>query len=376
MRPKLKRRKFLAGAAASATLALPAAVRAQGPIVLRLQSAWAEKSLFHEYAADFAAKVDDMTGGEVRIELLPGGTVAMAFGLLSAVSRGALDGGHGLLQHHYSRHPAFALWSAGPAFGMDANMLLAWHRYGGGRQLLEKLYAAIQADVVSFPYGPMPTQPLGWFKKPIKRAEDFKGLRFRAVGMAMDIYSGMGASVNPLPAQDIAAALERDLLDGGEFNNATSDRMLGLAQAAKLCMLQSYHESAEQFEILFNRTKFEALPAKIRAVIANAVDAASADMAWKAVDRYSADHAELRQGGNVRMLRTPESVLRRQLAAYDAAAQKRQDNALFREIQESQRRFAGRAVRWFLDTQVSPRIAYAHYFERKPAAKPAPRKKR
>jgi TRAP-type mannitol/chloroaromatic compound transport system substrate-binding protein len=369
MRFRAKRRKFLAGAAAAAALSGPAVVKAQGPILLRLQSAWPAKSLFHRYAADFAKKVNDMTGGDVRIELSPVGAVVPALGLLDAVSKGGLDASHGVMQLHYSRHHAFGLWGAGPAFGMDANMLLAWHKYGGGRELLDKLYAALKANVVSFPYGPMPTQPLGWFKKPVARPEDLKGLRFRAVGMAIDIYAGLGAAVNALPAEEIRAALERDVIDGAEYNNASSDRMLGLPDAAPVGMLQSYHQSAEQFEILFNKAKFEALPSKMRAIIENAVEAASADMSWQAIDRYSADHVELRARPSVRILRTPDAVLRRQLVAFDAAARKRRDSALFREIQESQRRFAERTVRWFLDTQVSPRLAYDHYFGRKPPAR-------
>jgi TRAP-type mannitol/chloroaromatic compound transport system substrate-binding protein len=371
------RRRFLrraAGAAGATALAAPAIARAQGAIAMRWQSSWPAKSLFHEYALDFAKKVNDMSGGDLKIEVLAAGTVVSAFGLLDAVSKGTLDGGHGVFVYHYGKHHALGLWGSGPAFGMDANMLLAWHKYGGGRELLAKLYAALGANVVSFPYGPMPTQPLGWFKKPIAGPGDFKGLKYRTEGMAIDMFAALGASVNALPARDIAQALERGLLDGAEFNNATSDRMLGLPDAAKVCMLQSYHQSAEQFEIIFNRTKFEALPPKMRAIIENAVEAASADMSWKAIARYSQDHAELRAAAGVRMRRTPDSVLQRQLEAYDGAVRKRRSNALFREIEDSQRRFAERAVRWLLDTQVSPRLAFNHYFA-KPAAGSKPGKK-
>jgi len=363
---KPRRRRLLAGSAA-VVLGAPALARAQGPITLRFQSSWPARSLFHEYARDFARKVTEMTGGDVRIEPLATEGGMPASDLLDAVSKGALDGSHGLLHHHYGRHPAFGLWAAGPAFGMDANLLLAWHRYGGGRQLLARLYAAIGADVVSFPHGPMATQPLGWFRKPITRAQDLRRLRVRAPGMAGEIYAGLGAQAVAMPPAELAEALRGGALDGAEFNNAASDRELGLAGAAKVYMLQSYHQSAEQFEILFNKTKFEALPPKMRAILEAAADAASADMAWKAIDRYSEAHARLRAEGQVRMLKTPDAVLQRQLASFDAAARKRADDALFREIQDSQRRFAERAVRWQLDTQVSPRLAYGHYFETKPA---------
>jgi len=253
---------------------------------------------------------------------------------------------------------------------MDANMLLAWHKYGGGKELLNKLYASIGANVVSFPYGPMPTQPLGWFKKPIQKADDFKGLKYRTVGLSVDVFTGLGAAVNALPGGEIVPAMDRGLLDAAEFNNATSDRILGFPDVSKVCMLQSYHQNAEQFEITFNKTKYDALPEKMRAIIANAVEAASADMSWKAIDRYSKDYVELQTKDKVRMYITPAAVLQKQLEVYDAAAAKKSgDNALFKEIEQSQRAFAERAVRWDLDTNVSRRMAYNHYFGKAAAPK-------
>jgi TRAP-type mannitol/chloroaromatic compound transport system substrate-binding protein len=369
------RRKFLkagSGVAAGAALGFPMIAKGQAsPISMRWQSTWPAKDIFHEYAIDFAKKVNDMTGGELKIEVLPAGAVVPAFGLLDAVSKGTLDGGHGVLVYHYGKQTALALWGSGPAFGMDANMLLAWHKYGGGKELLTKLYNSIGANVVSFPYGPMPTQPLGWFKKPITKNEDFKGLKFRTVGISIDVFTGLGAAVNALPGGEIVPAMDRGLLDAAEFNNASSDRILGFPDVSKVCMLQSYHQNAEQFEITFNKTKYDALPAKMKAIIENAVEAASADMSWKAIDRYSKDYVEMQQKQGVRFYKTPDPVLQHQLTAYDqAAAKKAADNALFKEIEASQKAFAARAVRWDLDTNVNRRMAYNHYFA-KAAAAPA-----
>src|SRR5689334_15165006 len=358
------RRKFLlaAGATGAATVAAPTIVSAQGPIAMRWQSTWPSKDIFHEFALDFAKKVNDMTGGDLKIEVLPAGAVVRAFDLLDAVSKGTLDGGHGVLVYHYGKQTALALWGSGPAYGMDANMLLSWHKYGGGKQLLQKLYASIGANVVSFPYGPMWTQPLGWYKKPITKADDFKGMKFRTVGISIDVFTGMGAAVNALPGGEIVPAIDRGLLDGAEFNNASSDRVLGFPDVSKVCMLQSYHQNAEQFEIMFNKAKYDALPAKIRAIIAGAVDAASMDLVWKSIDRYSKDYQEMQTKDKVRFYKTPESILRKQLETYDAAAAKRKDNALFNEIAASQKKFAERVVKWDFDTNVRREIAYNHYF--------------
>ncbi len=367
------RRKFLmaAGATAAVTaVAAPSVQAQQGPIAMRWQSTWPSKDIFHEYANDFAKKVNDMTGGDLKIEVLPAGAVVPAFQLLDAVSKGLLDGGHGVLVYHYGKQTALALWGSGPGFAMDANMLLAWHKYGGGKQLLTELYASIGANVVSFPYGPMPTQPLGWFKKPITKADDMKGLKYRTVGISIDVFTGMGLAVNALPGGEIVSAMDRGLLDAAEFNNATSDRLLGFADVSKVCMLQSYHQNAEQFEITFNKTKYDALPEKMRAVIVNAVEAASQDMSWKAIDRYSQDYIELQTKDKVKFYKTPDAILKAQLEIYDDVVKKKQaDNPLFKKIVQSQIKFAERAMRWEQDTVVNRKMAFDHYFGANGAAK-------
>ena len=374
------RRRFLKAATATAatagTLGFPMIAKGQtGPIAMRWQSTWPAKDIFHEYANDFAKKVNDMTGGELKIEVLPAGAVVPAFGLLDAVSKGTLDGGHGVLVYHYGKQNALALWGSGPAFGMDANQLLSWHRYGGGKELLTKLYASVGANVVSFPYGPMATQPLGWFKKPITKVEDLKGLKYRTVGISIDVFTGMGVAVNALPGGEIVPAMDRGLLDAAEFNNMTSDRILGFPDVSKVCMLQSFHQNAEQFEIMFNKDKFNALPPKMQAIIANAVDAASADLSWKAIDRYSKDYVELQTKDKVKFYKTPDPLLQAQLTIYDQVATKKaSDNALFKEISDSQRAFAERVVKWDMDNNVNRRMAYNHYFGAKASA-PAPAKK-
>ena len=366
------RRNFLKVAAATATasaVAAPNVVSAQGVINMRWQSTWPSKDIFHEYAQDYAKLVNDMTGGDLKIDVLPAGAVVPPFGLLDAVSKGTLDGGHGVLVYHYGKQNALGLWGSGPAYAMDANMLLAWHKYGGGKELLAKLYASIGANVVSFPYGPMPTQPLGWFKRPIAKFEDFRGLKYRTVGISIDLFQAMGAAVNALPGGEIVSAMDRGLLDAAEFNNASSDRALGFADVSKVCMLQSYHQNAEQFEITFNKTKYDALPDKLKAIIANAVDAASADMSQKAIDRYSQDYVELQSKDNVKFYKTPDAVLQKQLELYDEiVAKKAADNPLFKEIVQSQLAFARRTTRWEQDTVVSRKMAFDHYFG--PNAKP------
>ena len=364
------RRRFLgtAAAAGAATVAAPAAIAQSGPTNMRFQSTWPSKDIFHEYALDYAKKVNDMTGGDLKIEVLPAGAVVPAFQLLEAVSKGTLDGGHGVLAYHYGKSNALALWGSGPAYGMDANMLLAWHKYGGGKELLDKLYKSIGANVVSFPYGPMPSQPLGWFKKPVTKADDLKGLKFRTVGISIDVFTGLGAAVNALPGGEIVAAMDRGLLDAAEFNNASSDRVLGFPDVSKVCMLQSFHQSGEQFEILFNKKKYDTLSPELKSIIQHAVEASSADMTWKAIERYSKDYQELQSKQGVKFYKTPDSILRAQLKVWDeVCAAKSAENPMFKRVLDSQRAFAQRASRWQNDTNVDFKMAYTHYFGAKKA---------
>ncbi len=363
-----QRRKFLAGAAAAtgaAVTGFPMIAKAQAPISLRFQSTWPAKDIFHEYATDFAGRVNAMASGKLKIEVLPAGSVVKAFDLLDAVSKGTLDGGHGVVAYWYGKNSALALWGSGPAFGMDPNMVLAWHNYGGGKALLEEIYKGLNMDVQSFLYGPMPTQPLGWFKKPIAKAEDLKGLKFRTVGLSIDVFTDMGLAVNALPGSEIVPAMDRGLLDAAEFNNASSDKLLGFPDVAKVCMLQSFHQASEQFEILFNKKKYDTLPVELKSIIQYAVDASSADMSWKAIDRYSKDYGELEKAG-VKFYKTPDPILQQQLKSWDTViAKKNAENALFKKVNESMRVFAQRAGRWQNDTMVNYRMAYNHFFAKK-----------
>ena len=356
------RRGMLKGAAVAAgAMSVPMIATAQ-TTSLRFQSTWPSKDIFHEYAQDFAKKVNDMAGGKLKIEVLPSGSVVPAFQLLEAVAKGTLDGGHGVVAYHYGKNSALALWGSGPAFGMDPNMVLAWHNYGGGKALLEEIYASLNLDVVSYLYGPMPTQPLGWFKKPVAKVADMKGLKFRTVGLAVDVFTELGTAVNPLPGGEIVPALDRGLIDAAEFNNASSDRLLGFPDVVKNCMLQSFHQSGEQFEILFNKTKLNALPAELKSIVDYAAQAASADMSWKAIQRNSQDYIELKKQG-VKFYKTPDAILRAQLEAWDKTiAKKGADNALFRKVLESQKAFAQRAGQWQNDYMVDFKMAYNHYF--------------
>ena len=363
----LTRRRFLRGTGVVGTVAaaaFPMTAMAQQPIALRLQGAWSAKDIFHEYALDFAKKINDMSGGRLRVEVLPAGAVVKTPELQDAVHKGIIDGCHAVPALWLARDAAFSLFGTGPALGMDANGFLAWMRHGGGMELYTDLiHRQLNLNVVPFFCGPMPTQPLGWFKKPVKSSADFKGLKIRATGLAADLFREMGARVETLSDQDIVAALKSGKIDAAQSNNASSDLSLGLPEAAKFCMLQSYHQPAQAFEVLINRRKFDALPAELQAIVRYAAEASSADMSWKALHRYTEDQARMRDKHGVSFHKTPMEVQRAQMKAWAAVAARQAGHSpFFDRVWQSQQAWARRTVGWSRDTLVDSAVAHDFWF--------------
>ncbi len=363
------RRRFLAGAA-GAVASFPMIAAAQSPAVLRFQGAWPASDVFHEYALDYARRFNEMAGGRARIEVLSAGAVVKPQELLDAVDKGMLDGCHAMPAYWARKDTALELFGAGPALGLDSDLLLSWMEYGGGRQLYEEVYARIlHRNVTGFLCGPMPAQPLGWFRKPVASAGQMKGMRYGASGAAALLARELGASVEEVSGGEIAQAARGGRLDGAAPGNPLRDRQLDLPAAFPVCMLHSLHQPAPVFEVLFNKKRYEALSPELKAIARYAGQAASADIAWKSADLHSAEHAALRASKRTRLAKTPDDVLRAQLKAWSAlAARRSRDNPYYDRILKSQQAWARRVVAWRLDTAIDPRIAYGHWFAGPPGA--------
>jgi len=365
------RRKFLAAGAATgaAALSFPMVARSQAATVtLRFQSTWPLKFIYHEFAMDWCKKASDLTGGRLKIEMLPAGAVVPGLQVLDAVSTGTLDGGHGIPAFWFGKHLAFGLYGAGPDFGMDANQLMGWVEYGGGKELYNEIQQAARLNVVSYLGGPVPCEPMGWFKKEIKGPADLKGLKFRTSGLAVDMFTQLGVSAVQMAPADIVPALDRGLLDGAEFASATDDRVMGFPDVAKFYLQQSYHMANNFTEVMFNKAKHDALPEEIKAILKYVPHAAHSDMMWKSMHRMSQDFMDVQTKDKVKVYRTPKSILDAQLKAWDAVIAKRSvDNPLFAKVIASQKAWARRVMYWHNNVQVSQTAAYTHYFPKGPA---------
>ena len=368
---KQMRRRFLAtGAATGATaLGFPMIARSQTPITLRFQSTWPLKFIYHECAMDWCKKASDLTGGRLKIEMLPAGAVVPGLQVVDAVSKGVLDGGHGIPAFWFGKNVAFGLYGAGPDFGMDANQLMGWVEYGGGKELFAEIQRAAQLNIVSFLGGPVPCEPMGWFKKEIKGPADLKGLKFRTSGLAVDMFTALGMSAVQMAPADIVPALDRGLLDGAEFASATDDRIMGFPDVAKFYLQQSYHMANNFCEVMFNKSRHDALPEDIKAILKYVPHAAHSDMLWKSMHRMSQDYIDLQTKDKVKVYRTPKTILNAQLKAWDAVIERHSSaNPLFAKVIASQKAWAKRVMYWHNNVQVSQVDAYAHYFPKGPLA--------
>lgn len=362
--PKSDRRRFLAlaGATAAASVAAPNVANAQ-TVTFRFQSTWPQRDIFHEFCNDYATRVNAMTGGRLRLEVLAAGAVVPAFQLQDAVHAGILDGGHGVTAYWFGKNKAYSLFGTPPSYGWDAHNFLGWMNYGGGYDLYNELLTQItRVNVVGFLTGPMPCQPFGWFKREITQASELRGLKYRTVGLAADLFNELGSAVTILPGGEIVPALERGLIDGAEFNNPSSDLILGFPDVSKVYMMQSYHQAAEAFEVIFNKAKYDALSNEQKAVLKYAAESASSDMYWKALDRYSKDLAVLRSRG-VNVVKTSDAILKAQLDAWDkVVARLSAENAFFKKVIDSQRAWVQRTVGYERINTPSRDMAFNHFF--------------
>jgi TRAP-type mannitol/chloroaromatic compound transport system substrate-binding protein len=304
-----------------------------------------------------------MAGGRLKIDLLHAGAVVHPFQVLDGVHGGQIDMAHTVTVYWYGKHKAASLFGTGPVFGFNANEGLGWIHNGGGKELFEELQTQImKINVKSFFAMPMPTQPLGWFKRPVRSVADLKGLKYRTVGLAADLFQAMGLSVAQLPGGEIVPAMQRGVIDAFEFNNPTSDRRFGAQDVAKNYILGSHHQATEYFEIMINRTKFNSLPKEHQAIIQYAAEAASSANEWRGMDQYSKDLQELIEKEKVNVIRTPQDVFDAQIKAWDGLIEQLGKDPFMKKVMDSQKAWVRRVVFYNMLNATDYKGAYNHHF--------------
>ncbi|GAB4352366.1 MAG: TRAP transporter substrate-binding protein [Kiloniellaceae bacterium] len=364
----LSRRKLLkggaiaAGATAASTLAAPAVV-GQSPVVVKMQTSWPAADIWMDFARQYVDRVEQMSGGRLKVDLLPSGAVVGAFQVLDAVNDGVLDAAHTVPVYWYGKNKAASLFGTGPVFGGSANTMLAWFYAGGGQDLYRELTQEIMGLNVYGFYGfPMPAQPFGWFKNPVTTVADVQGFKYRTVGLAADLMQRLGMSVAQLPGGEIVPAMERGVIDAFEFNNPSSDSRFGAQDVAKHYILSSYHQASESFEFLFNKDFFDDLPEDLAAILKYGVEAVSTSNTALALDNYSTDLQKLQSEHGVTVHRTSKEILDAQLKAWDQIIPELEQDAFMKKVLDSQRAWVERVVFYELMNAPDYALAYDHYF--------------
>jgi len=364
---KLNRRSFLkktalAGGASAGALAAPA-VLAQAPIVMKMQTSWSASNIWQDFAQDYVNRVEAMSGGRLKIDLLPAGAVVAAFQVLDAVNDGLLDAAHSVPVYWYGKNKAASLFGTGPVFGGSATTMLSWFYEGGGQDLYNELTQEIMGlDVEGMMGFPMFAQPFGWFKGEVNTAADLNGFKYRTVGLAADLLQSMGMSVAQLPGGEIVPAMERGVIDAFEFNNPSSDKDFGAHDVAKNYYLSSYHQASESFEFLFSKFFMEELDPDLQAILRHAVEAVSTANTAKAMRRYSADLKWLQEEGGVTVRRTSKDILDAQIKAWDGLIPQLEEDPFMKRVLDSQRAWSEQVVFYELMNAPDYALAYDHYF--------------
>lgn len=334
--------------AALLMLALPGIAAAQQKI--RMQTAVPSASVYFELLKRYAERVDQMSGGRLKIEVLPDGAIVPAFEILDAVDKGIVEAGYAWTHYWSGKHPAAGLFSnpmAGAGAGLDQLSHVAWLLEGGGNQLLERFYSEVlKLNVVAHMVQPMGPDPLGWFSRPIKTVDDFKAMKYRSPpGITGEIFREMGVAAVAMPGGEIVPAAQRGTIDAAEWIGPADDRNLGLHTIWKHYYLQGLHQSTDVGEVLFNKTFYDKLTPDLKAILKTAGLASMAETYSFNVWRNAQAIVELREKHGVQIHDTPKEFfpefVRATNVVLDRYAAK---EPFFKEVLDSQRNFAKTVV--------------------------------
>jgi TRAP-type mannitol/chloroaromatic compound transport system substrate-binding protein len=304
----------------------------------------------------FADNLDRMSGGRLKVEVLPAGAVVGPQEIADAVSKGLVDMGYAWTHYWTGKHPASGLFSApmsGAGTGLDQMGHLAWMMQGEGKELYRKLYQdVLKLNVVAFQVIPDGPEALGWFKKPITSLEEFRKIKFRTPpGLPGQVYTQMGVSVTGLPGPEIIPAAERGVIDAGEWVNPASDLDMGFHEIFKYYSLQGLHQAIDVGDIIINGTLWKKLPPDLQAIVEVATKASVIESLTYFVAENSKALDVLINKHKVQLFTPPADYPPAFLKAANTVLKGYEDkDPFFKEVVQSMRGFANTAVPYRIET--------------------------
>ena len=342
------------GAAALAMIASAATAET----VIRIQSVLGNSTDEVRMVESFAADVADLTGGSVKIEVLPAGAVVGPRDIIDAVDAGLVEGGFAWTHYWGGKHPAANLFGApiaGAGVGLDALAFLSWFQYGGGKELYDRLWDEMGVNVKGFMLQPVGPEALGWFPEPIASMDDFRKLRFRAPpGMVGAAYNDIGVAAVAMGGGDILPALEKGAIDAAEWCCPKPDSVFGFQKVLKHYYLQGLHQVVVNADLYINGDVYAGLTATEQKAIEVAANASlSKSMSYRIYENGKA-LKDLTENHGVILEDTPADYFTEYMAAAKKLLQAASDdNEFFAEVWQSQKDFADIAVPFWAGAQAS-----------------------
>ncbi len=356
MRQNLYLTPLLALGALISVALLPQSILASNVVTIRVQTAVPENADELAMLGDFAERVERLTNGRLKLDLLAAGEVASPSKIIEAVDEGLVEAGFAWTHYWTRYHPAAMLFGspiAGAGVGLDTMAFLSWYMHGGGRSLYDRLWSEAGLNVKGFLLQPGGPEALGWFREPIANMNEFRKRTFRSPpGTPGDVYEDMGIATLPLAAADIVPALESGLIDAAEWCCPKPDRVFGLHETLKHYYLQGLHQVVVNADIYFNGDVWRNLPQEQRDIIELAADASlMSAMTYRIRENGRALERLVKEDG-VTLHDTPLDYFDEFMAAAEKVLQRNADgNEFFREVWESQRKFAETVVPYWTNAQ-------------------------
>jgi TRAP-type mannitol/chloroaromatic compound transport system substrate-binding protein len=338
----MQRRSLLAGAAVAASVSAPAIAQSAPTVRWRMPSSF-PKSLDTVFGGAVAISniVRNLTDGRFTITPFAAGELIPPLAILDGVQNRSVECGHTAGFYYVGKEPALA-FDTGIPFGMTPRQHTAWMQHGGGLEAMREIYDRF--DAVQIPCGNTGAQMGGWFRKEMKRVEDFKGLRMRVPGLLGRVYAKLGVTPLQLPAADVYPALEKGTLDAVEFVGPYDDEKLGLAKVARFYYGPGVMELGASLCFIANKKAWAELPDSYRAALAAACAQAGAEMLAK-YDVNNVPALKRLVGSGARLSYWSKPILD---ALHQATAEVLKEEAASNPV------FAGVHQRWrtFLDEQL------------------------
>jgi TRAP-type mannitol/chloroaromatic compound transport system substrate-binding protein len=301
-----------------------------------------------------AERIAAMTNGAFKISVYQGGELAPSLQVMDAVQKGSAEVGQTGGYYYTGKNAALAFDTCVP-FGMTARQQNAWLHTGGGRELVDQLYADF--GIVSFSCGNTGAQMGGWFRQPIETAADLKGLRMRIPGLGGKVMDALGVSVQVIAGGDIYPALERGAIDATEWVGPYDDEKLGFFRVAKNYYYPGWWEPGPSLSFLVNKKAWDTLPAEYRAVF-TAATAEAATAMQTSYDSKNPPALERLLQKDIQLRPFSDDIMRAARAASEALLddEANQDKA-YRKILDHWRAFRKQSFRWFATAE----LAYARF---------------